>query len=915
MKNKIIIFFILLLVILIPSVTKAYIIYPANLTVVVASTGQESLFNFKIQYLGEECKEVCGYDENNEWFCQQDCQSVWKDQESFSLQTENLTSSHLVENIWPNGTRVVQDDAIGFKISGIICVSNNQNDLFNYQQNGVVIHPQSGSNITCTFTNTKAKNPVLIVPGVMGTEMKKGEEKIWPNVPKMITNITDDFMDVLSFDGNLKPTDEEVYGNNVIREEPLFDYTNGLMNEFTGQGYIENETLFTFSYDWRYGVSGKYANGKTNSDLLEEKIQAILVQTGADEVDVVAHSMGGLVVKKYVIDNPSDNNIGKAVFVGVPNTGSPKSVKVLLQGDNMDVSGLNDAEVKKISQNFPASYDLLPSRQYYDTSYLALVDMSKSTEKSLNYDESKNYLTDDKGLNEQALTGAENLHTQSFDSYDLRIAGVDLYSITGCKSPTIAQVAEVKSKDVFGNYRIAYDVLKETSGDGTVPFGSADSIMADDDNVFYAIKANHGKMPSQDGIRQEIVNLISGSSLDVGSNVITRAALTADNAKCQLTGFWISKHSPVSIEVLDQNGKRAGIVSDGSIQNDIPGADYEVMGEQAFIFLPTDENQTYQVNMQGAGSGTYTIKVQNVINSQAGETEVFSNLPVTGELTGQINLGSTTTLSVKQTAGNSVETILPSATLSASQSEDYFAPVSTATLAGTAGQTGFYRSDVKVDIKATDNLSGVLNVEYNLDGAGYQKNSGDTATAAVSAEGKHTITFFATDKAGNNETEQTITFTIDKTAPEAVIQFDKDAKDLKFTGADNISDSSLVLVSDKSNVITLTDQAGNITELTMQEKNRKISMRAGIKSLKYNGVSVAKFQNMMVFFWVYDRKNNLVTLSQSVLTKKGYNISAVYNGKKTTVIGRDASGPVIKSFNGLKIIKITTNKGDLRWSY
>ena len=66
------------------------------------------------------------------------------------------------------------------------------------------------------------------------------------------------------------------------------------------------------------------------------------------------------------MDNSTDNHIGKAIFVGVPNTGAPKAVKALVQGDNMGVLGLSDQEIKNISANMPSAYDLLPSQQYYN---------------------------------------------------------------------------------------------------------------------------------------------------------------------------------------------------------------------------------------------------------------------------------------------------------------------------------------------------------------------------------------------------------------------------------------------------------------------------------------------------------------------------------------------------------------------
>ncbi|MCX6718454.1 MAG: hypothetical protein NTY81_02525 [Candidatus Staskawiczbacteria bacterium] len=772
--------------------------------------------------------------------------------------------------------------------------------------------------------NVKTKNPVLIVPGLVGTEMKNGDELLWLDIERMLTNIGDNFMDPLGFNQDLTSADNGVYASDVIKKiETAFglvnyDYTDGLINEFKGQGYAENENLFTFPYDWRYGVSGKFADGKTNADLLATKIQDIMAQTGSDKVDVVAHSMGGLIVKKYAMDNPTDNHIGKAVFVGVPNTGAPKAVKVLLQGDNFGVLGLNDQEIKKISANMPASYDLLPSRQYYSEkgSFIKTINQDiynlTYSEKDLNYEESESFLTGEHSLNALGLANAENLHTQNFDNYDLRTAGVELYAIDGCRAGTLAQVVERKDKNMFGgeetSYSLQYGALPLVPGDNTVPLESATNLPINQNNKYYALVSDHGKMPSENGIRQEIVNLVSGSNLptsqDNGQDLITQDVL-----KCGLNGKAISVFSPVNIFVTDQNGNKLGLADDGSIINEIPNADFEILGEHKFVYLPQDNGQVYNINLQGTGAGTFTIKNQDISNSQIAKTEVFSNLSVTAELEGQINISpadNSTTLSLN----NSPEIILPSATLDSSASEDLLPPVSTATLTGAIGQPGFYRSNVNANIKATDDSSGVLDMEYNLDDAGWQKISDDTAVIPVSKEGKHSIIFFSTDKAGNNEQEKTITFTIDKTAPEAVIQFDPGIKDLKFYPAES-SDS----ISDKDDVIILTDHAGNTTEIDLKSKNRKILMSAEIKAIKYNGVSVDISKNQMAFLWLYDKNKNLKMLSQYAKSKKEYNVLAVYDGKNTSLIGKDSSGKILKSLSGLKIIKITTNKGDLSWSY
>lgn len=675
------------------------------------------------------------------------------------------------------------------------CISDNPEDAFEYPSKfGVIFTPIENENIVCTLDNSLTKDPVLIVPGLVGTKMEKGGELLWPNMGKMFQDVGDEFMDPLAFNQSLLPSDLGIDTLGVVGDEKIlgvtvFDYSKALIDEFVGQGYVENESLFTFPYDWRYGVSGVNLNGKTNSDLLGEKINAILQQTGADKIDVVAHSMGGLVVKKYVANNALNNKIDKAVFVGVPNTGAPKAVKGLLQGDDFGIPWLAESEIKKISENMPSAYDLLPSREYYNVkgdSFIEVVNRTSlftSEIKNLNYEESKSFLVDDHGLNSLAMSNAENLHTETFDNFDMRTAGVDVYSINGCKAGTLGKVVEVRAKDALGGDYVTYNKPKEVPGDNTVPFESATNLPIDQNNKYYALKAFHGRMLSQDGARQQIVNLISDSDLRVGDNLITQ-----DINQCQLNGKAISVFSPINIFITDQAGNRIGLAEDGSLINEIPNADFQVWGSPSnpagrhkFVYLPTDNGQVYNIGINGTGNGTYTIKTDDIQNSQTIKTEVFSNLPVTTALLGQISLSGATTTLVLDVDGNGTtdQSVEPSAVLSGAEAEDLIPPVSEATIVGEqkkpvkkiiswikgkkqdSVQTGM-EIKITADDPSTDSgqASGVLSISYNLDGAGYQTTNGSEVKINVSGEGQHKITFFSTDRAGNNETEQALSFEI-----------------------------------------------------------------------------------------------------------------------------------------------------------
>ena len=65
--------------------------------------------------------------------------------------------------------------------------------------------------------------------------------------------------------------------------------------------------------------------------------------------------------------------------------------------------------------------------------------------------------------------------------------------------------------------------------------------------------------------------------------------------------------------------------------------------------------------------------------------------------------------------------------------------------------------NVRVGLIATDNLSGVASTVYQIDGGTVTTY---TLPFIVSTKGSHTVTFYSTDRAGNVEPTETVTFTV-----------------------------------------------------------------------------------------------------------------------------------------------------------
>jgi len=104
-------------------------------------------------------------------------------------------------------------------------------------------------------------------------------------------------------------------------------------------------------------------------------------------------------------------------------------------------------------------------------------------------------------------------------------------------------------------------------------------------------------------------------------------------------------------------------------------------------------------------------------------------------------------------------------------SSDSTAPVATvSSVSPTPNAAGWNNtSPVTVTITADDGVggSGVASISDTVDGGTQQTVSGASATVTVSGDGTHTVSYFATDKAGNAGTPQSKTLQIDTTAPAA----------------------------------------------------------------------------------------------------------------------------------------------------
>jgi len=122
-----------------------------------------------------------------------------------------------------------------------------------------------------------------------------------------------------SFDKKLMYQDKE---DNKWSFVPFGNVYKALIKKLEKSGYEEGKTLFIAYYDWRKPVSENWEK------YLKPKIEEAKQKSGRDHVDLVAHSMGGLLSRAYIQSDNYGNDVNKFVMMGTPNYGAAESYVV-----------------------------------------------------------------------------------------------------------------------------------------------------------------------------------------------------------------------------------------------------------------------------------------------------------------------------------------------------------------------------------------------------------------------------------------------------------------------------------------------------------------------------------------------------------------------------------------------------------
>ena len=237
-------------------------------------------------------------------------------------------------------------------------------------------------------TPPKGKNPIIIIPGLTGSELinSKTNEVVWfkpqrskdddLRLPISSVNLAQnkDLLIAGDITRNLQVLkilpEVEIYQKLIDALQTRGGYEEGKWDNPTIKGY--EDTFYVFSYDWRL-------DNVENARLLVKKIENLkrTLKRPNLKFNVIAHSMGGLISRYAAMYGDADlpagkpkptwagaKNFSKIFLLGTPNEGSAQSLGALINGFSYLGGGLNLPFVQDISKfdtfTIPSIYQLLP---------------------------------------------------------------------------------------------------------------------------------------------------------------------------------------------------------------------------------------------------------------------------------------------------------------------------------------------------------------------------------------------------------------------------------------------------------------------------------------------------------------------------------------------------------------------------
>lgn len=431
----------------------------------------------------------------------------------------------------------------------------------------------------------------------------------------------------------------------------------GFTNPPLGLDPQPTDDIFVFPYDWRQNIQDIARNLRDTIDWIEEF-------TGSDRVDIIAHSMGGVVARYYINKLGGNDAVRKLVFMGVPSFGSP-AMYVMLKTGALETTGTSFwdqfwttvIDVSWFADNFPSSFELLPTDDWWDPicaeidtgdnhvylfndQFETLGGLWNAKEGELKTRTETYESNQDSRLTSQFVDEAHEFHEEMGST--LRFDG-EFYNFVGVGVITPYQLEKAmewgpgihKWNAHFGN------------GDGRVPQYSADSIDLTATSpmrcIVYKYAATHGgSLMTRDDVLSDVVTVLTSRFAEALAAV--RGHTEPDRTFNALSYGYVTFNCPIAIQVVDAAGEIiATYDSDAGVSYGEKGTSYYRIGESHILVLPT--NITASLRIEGTGSGVLSLEVCQVEGGIAVRRYVLANVPISPSTRAVLDYSPTTVAS------------------------------------------------------------------------------------------------------------------------------------------------------------------------------------------------------------------------------------------------------------------------------
>ena len=559
---------------------------------------------------------------------------------------------------------------------------------------------------------------------------------------------------------------------------PLGDYASFDPLRLTSAGcdlaqkdLAEKPNLFLFPYDWRQ-------DNAVSAAQLDDYIDCVRQLYPGSDINLVTHSMGGLVGRRYVLDNPT-HHINDWVSIAAPWLGAPKLVHVLETG--IFIPQIKDfppvkAVLKDILASFPGAHQLLPSQAYFDLGgaeaiFESGIDLDgNDVDSNLFSGQALFDLVDDRYGKNGVTPGttAKDFHTVAQDDWRNDTSEIGFFHIIGRKSAaTTIERFTMKNEIVcllpaffpgaiFSCSKQDVADPRYTSGDGTVPLLSAERkgsgldynapgakvLTFTSSSVATDPLVDHNGLMSYGATTTALLDILAGGDGE-GTAEPVFVTTSAVSVPGSVDYHYITIIGASDVIVRSGGGGSTEALNDVAART-IPGVQVLSIGTAAYsVLIPASGAETYDIEFD-APSGGIKIEVMTGDGASFGRVVRYNDVGLPSGAPVKLGFAGTTIDDLAYDADNngSYESAMTPTLDATGGSIDEDGPVVTVTDTPVGGL------DFDLAISATD-TSGVTGIAYSTDGVTFRTYE---ATLTIDQTEFAQVTIMADDTVGNRTT-------------------------------------------------------------------------------------------------------------------------------------------------------------------